>query len=120
MEVFDDLLSKEHLDRKDLQLIIEKIKVYEDHLEIRLKADMDCLLRCGELPREEELRCRHGPSGEDTVNFPDGTGDISTITIVQSAKSVRTRCSVPMLSVTATRWRFTRARTGRLFLKSIP
>ena len=23
---------------------------------------------------------------EDTVNFPDGTGDISTITIVQSAK----------------------------------
>ena len=35
MEVFDDLLSKEHLDRKDLQLIIEKIKVYEDHLESR-------------------------------------------------------------------------------------
>ena len=27
MEVFDDLLSKEHLARKDLQLIIEKIKV---------------------------------------------------------------------------------------------
>ena len=50
MEVFDDLLSKEHLDRKDLQLIIEKIKVYEDHLEIQLKADIDCRMRRTSLP----------------------------------------------------------------------
>lgn len=85
MEVFDDLLSKEHLDRKDLQLIIEKIKVYEDHLEIRLKADIDCLLRCGELPHEEDFVAAMARQG-GTVNFPDGTGDISTITIVQSAK----------------------------------
>ena len=85
MEVFDDLLSKEHLDRKDLQLIIEKIKVYEDHLEIQLKADIDCLLRCGELPHEEDFVAAMDRQG-DTVNFPDGTGDISTITIVQSAK----------------------------------
>lgn len=85
MEVFDDLLSKEHLDRKDLQLIIEKITVYEDHLEIRLKADIDCLLRCGELPHEEDSVAAMAIV-EDTVNFPDGTGDISTITIVQSAK----------------------------------
>ena len=54
MEVFDDLLSKEHLDRKDLQLIIEKIKVYEDHLAFRLKADIDCLLRSGALPHEDD------------------------------------------------------------------
>ena len=85
MEVFDDLLSKEHLDRKDLQLIIEKIKVYEDHLEIRLKADIDCLLRCGELPHEEDFVAAMARQGGN-VNFPDGTGDISTITIVQSAK----------------------------------
>ena len=85
MEGFDDLLSKEHLDRKDLQLIIEKIKVYEDHLEIRLKADIDCLLRCGELPHEEDFVAALARQGGN-VNFPDGTGDISTITIVQSAK----------------------------------
>lgn len=84
-KVFDDLLSKEHLDRKDLQLIIEKIKVYEDHLEIRLKADIDCLLRCGELPHEENFVAAMARQG-GTINFPDGTGDISTITIVQSAK----------------------------------
>ena len=71
MEVFDDLLSKEHLDRKDLQLIIEKIKVYEDHLEIRLKADIDCLLRCGELPHEEDsaaamVRCPNSIQSSST------------------------------------------------------
>ena len=37
MEVFDDLLHKEHLDRNDLQLIIDRIKVYEDHLEVWLQ-----------------------------------------------------------------------------------
>ena len=73
------------LSAKDLQLIIEKIKVYEDHLEIRLKADIDCLLRCGELPHEEDFVAAMARQG-GTINFPDGTGDISTITIVQSAK----------------------------------
>lgn len=52
LEVFDDILQKDRLDRQDLQLIIEKIRVYEDHLEIQLKADMDSLLRCGSLPGE--------------------------------------------------------------------
>ena len=61
MEVFDDILSKDMLDRKDLQLIIEKIKVYEDHLEIQLKADIDSLLRCGDAAGSDGgLRCRHG------------------------------------------------------------
>lgn len=53
MEVFDDLLHKEHLDRNDLQLIIDRIKVYEDHLEVWLKADIDTLLHCGTLPDED-------------------------------------------------------------------
>lgn len=75
MEVFDDLLSKEHLDRKDLQLIIEKIKVYEDHLEIRLKTDIDTLLRCGTLPTETE----------EAANFSEGTENIEN-TLIQSSK----------------------------------
>ena len=54
MEVFDDLLNRERLERGDLQLIIEKIRVYEDRLEIRLKADVDRLLHCGALPEEGE------------------------------------------------------------------
>ena len=50
MEVFDDIITKPHLEKQDLELIIERIRVYEDHVEIRLKADIDTLLRRGELP----------------------------------------------------------------------
>lgn len=53
MEVFDDIISKEKLERQDLELIIERIKVYEDHVEIQLKADIDTLLRRGELPEPD-------------------------------------------------------------------
>ena len=50
LEVFGDILAKPKLDRNDLQLIIQKIKVYEDHIEVLLKADIDSLLRAGEWP----------------------------------------------------------------------
>ena len=53
LEVFDDILNKPKLDRNDLQLIIQKIKVYEDHIEIQLKADIDCILQSGTLPDEK-------------------------------------------------------------------
>ena len=76
LEVFDDILNKEKLERNDLELIIRKIKVYEDHIEVQLQADVDSLLRCGTLP--EEL--------ETAANFKWGPEDISPITIVQSAE----------------------------------
>ena len=76
LEVFDDILNKEKLERNDLELIIRKIRVFEDHVEVQLQSDVDSLLRCGTLP--ETL--------EDAANFPDGTEDISPITIVQSAE----------------------------------
>ena len=53
MEVFDDILVKDKLDRNDLQLIIEKIVVFEDHLDIHLKADVDSILQSGALPEEK-------------------------------------------------------------------
>lgn len=53
MEVFDDIITKPHLEKQDLELIIERIRVYEDHVEIRLKADIDTLLRRGELPEPD-------------------------------------------------------------------
>ncbi|MBQ2960580.1 MAG: recombinase family protein [Oscillospiraceae bacterium] len=46
LDVFADVLSKEHLDRNDLELIIDRIKVFEDHLEVKLQRDIDTLLRC--------------------------------------------------------------------------
>ena len=86
IEVFDDLLAKDHLERNDLQLLIEKIKVYEDHLEIQLKTDIDCLLKCGTLPQGTDAVVVSSAE-ENTVNFSEGTEDISTFTIVQSSRS---------------------------------
>ena len=86
IEVFDDLLAKDHLERNDLQLLIEKIKVYEDHLEIQLNTDIDCLLKCGTLPQEPDADVKSSTE-ENTVNFSEGTEGISTFTIVQSSKS---------------------------------
>ena len=71
MDVFRDILQKDTLDRNDLELIIDRIKVYEDHLDIQLKADIDILLKCG----LEAL----------AANFKLGIEDISLKRVVQKA-----------------------------------
>ena len=73
IDVFHDILEKPALDRNDLNLMIEKIKVYEDHIEVQLKADIDSLLKTGVLP-------------EDAVNFNSGTENIEN-TLIQSSKN---------------------------------
>ena len=75
MDVFDDILAKPHLEKQDLELIIERIYVFEDHVEIRLKADIDTLLRRGEL------------SAADGGEGSEGGGDGGTepVSVVQSA-----------------------------------
>ena len=83
IEVFDEILEKDKLDPKDLHLIIDKIYVYEDHVEIRLKADIDSILRCGSLPEEEKAPETLEKSAE-TFNF--GTKDSLNITIVQETE----------------------------------
>ena len=53
MEVFNDILAKPKLDRNDLQLIIQKIRVFEDHIEVQLQADVDSILQSGALPEDK-------------------------------------------------------------------
>lgn len=86
MEVFRDILKKDKLERRDLELIIRQIKVYEDHLEIQLQADVDAILRSGALPEGEEAVAAMARQG-DTVNFKGGMEHISPVTIVQAAKN---------------------------------
>ena len=83
IEVFDEILEKDKLDPKDLHLILDKIYVYEDHVEIKLKADIDSILRCGTLPEEAKESEKLEESPE---NFNIGTKDISNVTIVQSSE----------------------------------
>ena len=71
MDVFRDVLHKENLERNDLELIVNKIKVYEDHLQIELKADVDTLIRCG--------------TRELAANFDKGSMDILKTELVQSS-----------------------------------
>lgn len=87
MDVFEDILSKEPLERNDLELMIRQIKVYEDHLEIQLQADIDAILRSGTLPVEQtEAVAAMATTGEGTANFKRGMEHISPVTIVQTAK----------------------------------
>ena len=71
LDVFRDVLQKRTLDRNDLELIIDRIKVYEDHLDVQLKPDIDILLKCG----LEGL----------AANFKSGIEDSSLTRIVQKA-----------------------------------
>ena len=75
--IFSDILTKEKLERNDLELIIEAIYVFEDHIEIKLQRDIDMILRCGTLP--EPL--------EDAANFNSGTVDIASTEIVQVSRN---------------------------------
>ena len=80
IDVFHDILEKPTLDRNDLNLMIEKIRVYEDHIEVQLKADIDSLLKAGALP-------------EDAANFNSGTEN-SESQLVGADDSVRPRVDV--------------------------
>ena len=52
LDVFADILEKEKLDRNDLQMVIQRIWVYEDHIDIKLKSDIDALLKTGRPERD--------------------------------------------------------------------
>lgn len=65
-------MQKPHLERNDLKLMICQLKVYEDHLEIQLQADVDALIRSDTL--------------EDVVNFKPGTENSET-TLLQSSRN---------------------------------
>ena len=66
MEVFDHILNKPKLDKRDVGLLVERIDVYDDRLDIRLKADVDELLGLSSdgsteaLPDSISQRAEHG------------------------------------------------------------
>ena len=72
LDVFDGILQKDKLDKADIGFILDKILVFEDHIDIQLKADIDALLKCG-------------LEGLAAANFNSGIGDISLTRIVQKA-----------------------------------
>lgn len=75
INIFSRILDKDHLDKNDLELIIDKIFVYEDHIHIKLKDDIECILKSGTFP--EAL--------EEAANFNRGIENILNCRVVQSA-----------------------------------
>lgn len=93
MEVFDTILNKENLTKADVDFIIDRIDVYTDHIDIKLKSDIDTLLRTG-IP--EELQAE-----QETVaaNFKSGTKKADNLTpIVQIRTSKGEILSVNVIS----------------------
>ena len=90
LDAFEDILTKDKLEKNDLLLIIEKIKVYEDGIDIQLKPDIDGLLRCGTLPDDPVDAPEEANDAEmlekSAETFNSGTKDSLNVTIVQETE----------------------------------
>ena len=74
LEVFDNIIEKDSLAKSDIDFIVDKIVVFTDRIEIRLKADIDNLLHCG-IPNEAVP----APTVEN-ANFNSGTKKADDLT----------------------------------------
>ncbi len=86
IDIFREIIDKEKLDKNDLSLIIDKIIVLEDNIEIQLKADIAMLLECGTVTKELIEKSNYVGNA---VNFKWDTESIAKATIVQSATNQR-------------------------------
>ena len=75
IEVFDDILNKNKLDKNDLRLIIDRIIVYTDHIDVKLRADVDELLSTGTVEHLTHTNVEGIP-----VNFNSDTKNIKKTT----------------------------------------
>lgn len=75
-DICDEVLAKEKLERCDLDFIIKAINIFEDHIEIELKDDIQCILQCN--PNEEL---------HQVVNFNSGIVNIVSPELVQVSKN---------------------------------
>ena len=55
--------KKDRLDKRDINTIVDRILVFEDHIDVRLKADIDRILHID-------------TSKGEVINFEQGTADI--------------------------------------------
>ncbi|MDE6790063.1 MAG: recombinase family protein, partial [Ruminococcus sp.] len=72
MEVFDAIINKNALTKADIDFIIDRIDVFTDRIEIKLKADIDELLKLG-IPQELMTK-----SEAVSANFNQGTENITS------------------------------------------
>ncbi len=79
MEIFDTILNKESLSKIDVDFIVDRIDVYKKHIDIKLKSDIDALLKTG-IPAELQTE-------ETAVNFDSDTEKSENLTTFAKVKT---------------------------------
>lgn len=82
LDIFHDILIKDKLDKRDISLIVDRIIVYENRIDIKLRNDVDALLRC----EDEQTEAESANFNEDTKNI-EKVADKYHSVAVQSAKN---------------------------------
>lgn len=54
IEVFDSILEGEKFSKEDLRLILDKILVFEDHIEVQFKPDITAILQSGRMLTQQD------------------------------------------------------------------
>lgn len=82
LDIFHDMLTKEKLDKRDISLIVDRIIVYENRIDIKLRNDVDALLRC----EDEPMDGQSANFNEDTENIESVAEKYKSVA-VQSTKN---------------------------------
>ena len=82
LDIFREILEKDKLDKGDLALVVDRITVFDDRIEIKLKADIAMLLETGTVSKE--LLEQSSYVG-NAVNFKWDTKSNSNAQVVQKA-----------------------------------
>ena len=82
LDIFHDILTKDKLDKRDISLIVDRIIVYENRIDIKQRNDVDALLRC----EDEQTEAESANFNEDTKNIESVAEKYKSVA-VQSAKN---------------------------------
>lgn len=82
LDIFREILEKDKLDKGDLALVVDRITVFDDRIEIKLKADIAMLLETGTVSKELLEQSSYVGTA---VNFNWDTKSISNAQVVQKA-----------------------------------
>ena len=80
LEVFDSIIEKESLSKADVDFIVDRIDVYTDHIDIKLKSDIDAILKTG-------------------IQYPEIPIDVSASNFSSDTKTIRKASNGSVLSV---------------------
>lgn len=76
IDIFNGIINSDKLDKRSLHLIVDRIIIYEDHIDVKLQADVDELIRTGTIEHFKH----DDEESEIPVNFNQDTENIEKST----------------------------------------